>query len=204
MYFKKTLRIILRIFFRYDWWHTSPIENRKYVNDIITEVNKHNSRDLLLEIGCGLGDIIGNSKFQNKLFYDTDQNVLNAARFIHKFRKLKSHNEFKVFDFLKHSIKDSRIYDVVVLVNWLHTYDSVTVAPKIKAVVNNNMKKDSLLIFDLIPPTSSNLFNRSAGQFFHHSVGDLIKEKDFDIKILDGYRFDRQIVIAKLRKFIVK
>ena len=66
-YLKKIIRMILMLFFKFEWWHTSPIDNRKYAMDIVSKLNDRSSRGSLIEIGCGLGDILANAKFK-KIF----------------------------------------------------------------------------------------------------------------------------------------
>ena len=94
LYFKKLFRIILMLFFRFDYWHTSPLDNRKYAIDIISKLNRRASRESLIEIGCGLGDILTKAHYDRKYFYDISPEVLSAAAFLQKFSKISSINMF--------------------------------------------------------------------------------------------------------------
>ena len=85
-YLKKIIRMILMLFFKFEWWHTSPIDNRKYAMDIVSKLNDRSSRGSLIEIGCGLGDIWLTQNLK-KYFYDLSPNVLRAARFLQNFSK---------------------------------------------------------------------------------------------------------------------
>lgn len=190
-YLSKAVRIFLRLFFKFDWWHTSPLENRKYASDIIAEVNNYEHKGVVVEVGCGLGDIIGNLKFQRKFFFDVSENALNAARFMQRFRRVDSDNQFKVFNLFEDVINESIKCDVIIIVNWIHAFESAILAPAFHRIVEKNMKSGSTLVFDLLPP--------EAGHLHHHQISDLINDESFQIKIFDGYRFGRRIVFATLR-----
>lgn len=197
IYIKKVVRIILKFLFKFDWWHTSPIENREYAQDIIKQANKHESKNAVIEIGCGLGDIISNLNFKNRFFYDISKNALDAAQFMQHFRNFNSNSKdfFEVFDLFSNSIDESIKCDIIIIVNWIHAFDSVLLAPKIKNLINNNMHSGSLLIFDIVSDKNNENFNN---KIFQHNVGDLIDEKYFEVRILDGYRFGRRLVLARL------
>ena len=49
-------------------WHTSPAKRRQYVSDIIEIANRIRARDVIMEIGCGLGDIVGNVITEDDIF----------------------------------------------------------------------------------------------------------------------------------------
>ena len=191
LYFKKLFRIVLMLFFRFDWWHTSPIDNRKYARDIISELNRRVSRGSLIEIGCGLGDILAKANYNRKYFYDVCPKVLNAAKFEQNFSRSSSINSFKTFNFLTDAVEISLKFDAIVLVNWIHGYDSETLKSRLTKIVNNNLNKKGLIVFDIIDNNTSYKFN--------HSVNDLIDLQIFDIVILDGYPFGRKLVLAELK-----
>ncbi|MBR51939.1 MAG: hypothetical protein CMD58_05435 [Gammaproteobacteria bacterium] len=190
-YFKKIIRMILMIFFKFEWWHTSPIDNRKYAMDIVSKLNARSSRGSLIEIGCGLGDILANAKFKKKFFYDLSPNVLRAARFLQNFSKKKSINSFKTFNFLTDSLDTDLNFDAVVLVNWIHGFESEGLKKSINSIVKNNLNTKGLIVFDIIENNKDYKFN--------HAVSDLIDEEKFVITILDEYPFGRKLVFAELK-----
>lgn len=196
IYLKKFIRIFLRLLFKFERWHTSPLENREYAMDIIKLVNKNETKNVVLEIGCGLGDIIGSLDFKNRLFYDYSENALNAAKFMQLFSNLKNKPKdfYEVFDIFSDKVDESIECNVVIMVNWIHAYDSSLLAPKIDNLIKNNMHSKGLLVFDIISDADNKHFKNKT---FHHKVGDLINEANFDIKILDGYRFGRRLVFAR-------
>jgi SAM-dependent methyltransferase len=191
IYFNKILRIVLLLIYRFDWWHTSPLDNRKYAKDIILELNKRSERGSLIEIGCGLGDILGKAKYDRKYFYDISPNVLSAAKFLQKFSQPPSINTYKKFDFLIDTLASNLRFDAIVLVNWIHGYDRDILKSHLNKIVNNNLNKNGLIIFDVVEDNSNYKFN--------HSATDLLDLQQFNFRILDGYPFGRKIVFAELK-----
>lgn len=118
IYFTRLFRRCLRLVFNFDRWHLSTLMERKYALDIIEYLNKlpPAQRINVIEIGCGLGDIIRNLHFENKIGYDRDKNVLKAARFLNyiTFSRTKI---FK-FSFPSSSLQDK--HNAVIMVNWIH------------------------------------------------------------------------------------
>ena len=191
LYFKKFFRIILLLIFRFQWWHTSPLDNRKYALDVINELNQKHDRDSVIELGCGLGDILGKAHYRKKFFYDISQNALNAAEFLQRFSLVKSTNTYKKFDFLTESLNLNLKFDAVVLVNWIHGYDCQLIKSRLNKIINNNLNKKGLVIFDVI--------DNNLNYKINHSPGDLIDINNFNVKIRKGYPFGRNLVIAQLK-----
>ena len=191
LYFKKLLRIILMLFFKFEWWHTSPIDNRRYAIDIISKLNARISRGSLIEIGCGLGDILAHAKFERKYFYDLSPNVLRAAEFLQNFSKKKSKNSYKTFNFLTDRLDVDLKFDAVVLVNWIHGFESEGLKRSLKRIVKNNLNEKALIVFDIIENNKSYKFN--------HSISDLIDTNKFVITTLEGYPFGRKLIFAELK-----
>ena len=70
----------------FDKWHLSNFKERTYVLSTVNRINEliqdgKVSSGTVLEIGCGLGDIISSIRWQNKLGYDVDK--ILAARILH-------------------------------------------------------------------------------------------------------------------------
>ena len=191
LYFKKLFRIILMLFFRFDYWHTSPLDNRKYAIDIISMLNRRVSRESLIEIGCGLGDILTKAHYDRKYFYDISPEVLSAAAFLQKFSKISSINSFKTFNFLTDTVEKDVKFDAIVLVNWIHGFESEALKYRLNNIVNNNLNKKGLIVFDIIENNPSYKFN--------HTASDLIDLQKFDITTFDKYPFGRKLVFAELK-----
>ena len=179
------------LFFRFEWWHTSPLDNKKYALDIIQELDSFPNRGSILELGCGIGDIIGKVQYKNKYFFDISMNALNAAKFLQKITFKRSNNFYKVFDFLNASIDQNIQLDAVLLVNWIHGIESKLVYNRLIELINNNLKEGGVIIFDVIEDNSKYSFN--------HSIDSIIDSYKFNIKVIDGYRFGRKLIFATLK-----
>ena len=179
------------VFFKFEWWHTSPIENRKYAIDIISNLNDRPSRGSLIEIGCGLGDILAHAEFEKKYFYDLSPNVIRAAKFLQNFSKKKSENYFKTFNFFTDILDEDLKFDVVVLVNWIHGFESEDIRYSLNSLVKNNLNDKGLIVFDIIENNTSYKFN--------HTASDLLDLEKFSITVLDGYPFGRKLIFAELK-----
>lgn len=113
---KRTIRKMLRYCFGYDKWQDSPINERPYALWILKNIDSIISTDYnccIVEVGCGLGDIISGLYSENAQCYgfDVSLEVIRAARFLH--RKVS----FEVG-----TIEDVELgeIDVFIMVNFTH------------------------------------------------------------------------------------
>ena len=185
--FKKIARTCLMCIYRFEKWHTSPAENRDYVKNIIEILIKKKSRNSVVEIGCGLGDIIRKVDYKKKYYLDLSPNVLEAAKFLTIFSKFRSEDSFCVFDF----VTDSFLHpvDAVVLVNWIHNIDPDTLKNRIDVIVNDVLNESGFLIFDIVDENRNYQFN--------HKISDLLVREDLVIREYECNKFDRRIVVAE-------
>lgn len=112
--FKSLIRFF-RLFFKIDGWHGMHNRfNRPYKQDLINylQENKFNN---VLEIGCGIGEIIGNSKAKKSLGLDIDNEVVKLATLLYPKTRFIT-GDANIIDTSIH-------YDCVVIVNWIHNFD---------------------------------------------------------------------------------
>jgi ubiquinone/menaquinone biosynthesis C-methylase UbiE len=126
---------IKEIYFKYlqrkygfQQWHITPINFRPYAISIVKYLNRQ-SKNKVVEIGCGLGEIIGNIKDCNRIGVDIDENVISAARKIY-------HNvQFDVGTF--ENIKNQSI-DYLITVNFIHLISPEELKEKYRFLCKNN------------------------------------------------------------------
>ena len=188
---RKLFRVILIAVFRIDWWHASLLYHRAYARDVISNLNKRSDRTSILELGCGLGEIIGNANYKKKYFFDISIRVLRAAKFLQIISFQRSSNVYKVFDLLKDTVDRQLKFDGIVLVNFTHGYDKKDLYPCLERLVSFNLNRGGVLIFDVI--VNNPVYRHN------HSINDLIDVDKFSIEVLDGYRFGRKLVLATLK-----
>ncbi len=74
----------------FDTWHLSPYELRKYAQAVVKYVNTHReSHDEVVDIGCGLGEVIRNIKTDNRYGYDLSKEVIECAKTLDKTGTIK-------------------------------------------------------------------------------------------------------------------
>ena len=144
---KKLSRRILYGIFKFDFWHTSILEDRPYAVDIVEFCNKRSSRNSILEIGCGLGDIIRKANYGQKWGFDKDYNVIRAARFLSNFNKFKN-IEFEVFNFPDTELKIT--VDVIIMVNWPFLFDSSFLEQHLRKYFMKNLTPGGHIIIDTL------------------------------------------------------
>lgn len=73
-------------------WHTLPAEARPYAMDIIRFVNEQVADDsVVVEIGCGVGDILSKIKRGQCIGFDIDEAVVTAATRLHSNKRTEYH-----------------------------------------------------------------------------------------------------------------
>ena len=184
IYLTKIIRIILKLLFGFDYWHTSPKENRDYIlyaNKIIKlKKNKKNIAD----IGCGIGDISYNLESSYVDYYDKSKEVLKYLK-IRNF--LKKNKNFYQFDFTLDKLLKQ--YDVIILLNFTHNIIEETLHKKILEFFKVNLKKNGFLILDVIEQNKNYKYNHKLNLFFENN-------KMKRVFISKKMRFNRRIIVV--------
>ena len=103
--------------FKLDPWHAhAPYSCRPYKKVVVDLVNSLKP-ERVVEVGCGLGDILSRIEARDRLGLDADATVVRAARFLHpgKVRWLHGRAE----DIARALPADGDI-DCLIMVNWIH------------------------------------------------------------------------------------
>ncbi len=117
--------ILLQKIYKFDKWHVrGNYYCRSYKSNIIDFLNKYEFENVV-EVGCGLGDILSRVKSKYKLGIDSDINVIKAASFLH------SGVDFKIDSFENLCIDNLVSCDLLILINWIHNLDPITLENKI-------------------------------------------------------------------------
>lgn len=67
--------------YQFDSWHISPYELRKYAQVTAAYINEHKP-EAVVDIGCGLGEILRHIQCPVKKGFDEQQAVLDAAKLL--------------------------------------------------------------------------------------------------------------------------
>lgn len=171
--YRKRLYKVLQKIFKFDKWHISSIKERDYAMYLVKYIND-NLYDLayskkIIEVGCGLGDIISSVKIKNteKIGYDLSAKVIRIAKIIHPNCK------FNVGSF--NEINNEKIA-VLIAVNFLHGFDEHTIEEWFNYVIQNN--DIDMIVVDKVqtPPYEYShdyevLFNKMGYRLSHKSHG---------------------------------
>jgi len=175
----------LRKKYNFDAWHaSSPIESKPYKRQAVELVNEYGKSNIV-EIGCGLGEILAELKSPNRVGVDYDKEVINAAN--HLFGK---HIKFLDHDFNNIDSIDFpfREIDFLLLINWTHEMAWSTIEKKIKQL--NTKYPIGRILIDTIKEGHSDYPH-------HHKVEDL-KKLGTIVKSVDGCDGVRVIFIIEL------
>jgi hypothetical protein len=172
----------LRFFFKFDQWHISSLKERKYALDIIDFLNNRpcEQRRSAIEVGCGLGDIIRNLKFRTKFGLDRENNVLSAARFLNFIAFKKA--SFSDFFFPSSSLNGE--YDVIIMVNWIHSIAPELLKQTINEYFTCHLLENGCIVIDTV---------QAENYKFNHDIKYLTSDLPCEIIKIGDYINQREV-----------
>lgn len=178
---------ILQFYFKFDKWHVSPLLKRKYASDLIVHVNKITNikEKSVAEIGCGLGSIVANINAKSRFGYDQEKAVIDAARFVDKFKRQKT--TYSVFDFPNEKMKQK--VDIIMMVNWIHNIPNDVMKVEMEKMFVENLNPGGMIITDSV--------DNERYKFFH-DFESMFDQSIYSINCIGVYPANRKLyVIAK-------
>ena len=145
---RKIARKILRRFYGFDGWHVGHA-GEVYAADIVRYLNAQPEaeRGAVVEIGCGLGDILRRLRFRDRLGLDRDTGALAAARFLARLRGARQ-PRFEAFDFPGDRLTGT--YDCVIMVNWIHEIDPAALRGAVHAIHAHHLREGGRIVLDTV------------------------------------------------------
>lgn len=186
--FKFFIRYLYYFLFKFDKWHLSTYQERFYAKSIVKYINikTRNQRNNIVEIGCGLGDITRRIRIKKKLGLDEDEKVLKAARLISCLQG-KFNIKYEVFVFPTSSFDG--LYDVIVMVNWIHNVEPEVLKKKVEEYFFNNLTPNGEIILDTVQDKEYK---------YNHSITYLTS--DMKTQIFRIGEFERNREVYAIRK----
>ena len=135
-FFEALRNKILQVIYGFDPWHvTGNFHARPYKADVVKLIESV-PHECVVEIGVGLGDILGRVSAPTRLGIDRDPQVLKAARFCVNGSVSFAVADFASPDQLVAACRTCGItkIDVLVLVNWIHMIDIETIEATMHAL----------------------------------------------------------------------
>lgn len=131
---------LLALYFKFDPWHAeAPFSCRAYKQTVVDLVNGL-APGTVVEIGCGLGELLHRIEAPRKYGYDIDDGAIRAARFLYgKHIKFINGGGAQV---------DQESIDVLVLVNWIHALRPTQLSDLLAPLLS----RSNYLVLDAIDP----------------------------------------------------
>ena len=129
----------IRRVFRFDAWHANaPYACRPYKKSVVELANSLHP-NTVVEVGCGLGEILSRIKAQCRYGLDSDARVVRAARFMHPRGIVWIAGAAAT---LKEQMGPVACIDCLIMVNWIHNLSPeelasilVPLLPKIRFLI---------------------------------------------------------------------
>jgi len=184
-FLEKIRNYLLKIYFRFDGWHVGATYHFRPYKAQVVEVVNQLCPISVVELGCGLGDILSRINSSLKYGIDIDPGVIRAARFINK----------KGCDFFCADLLYSDVHldlnidrvDCVIMVNFTHNLTFKQINKLINRVSENVTLK--YMVIDIIKP--------GFGYKYSHSIAEL-KGVGQVIEVFEGLDGIRNFVLLRL------
>ena len=134
--------------YSFDVWHAvTPYEARSYKKTVVELASKLEV-DSVVEIGCGLGEILARIDSKNKFGVDRELAVIDAAN--HLYKKQCQFYDIDLDDFIAEFPHDN--FELLIMVNWVHEIPWVNLKQKIKDIHTKFHNK--FLLIDAVDNTA--------------------------------------------------
>lgn len=184
-------RILLQKLFRFDKWHTATYESRPYAKTVVEILNSLHQRGNVVEIGCGLGDILRRLAFKNKLGLDQDKRILRAAKMLGIFDNI-GNGKITFQQYMFPSEELPGMFDAVVMVNWIHHLSPEILKRAVDNIFLKNLKTHGILVLDVVANKSYQ---------FNHDWKFLTEKLNCAIRLVGPFEYGRQLVFIEKREY---
>jgi SAM-dependent methyltransferase len=181
---RRAPRWMLRTAYGFDAWHTIPRGAKPYIKDIVAFLNGRpaTSRLRVVEIGCGLGDILRALRYEVRLGLDVDERVLRGARLLSRMQRQPV--IYRRFDLLSDRLEME--WDAIVIVNWPHLIPPEPLADIFREAIGR-LCRDGVLIVDTVDDPE---------YAHHHSIEYLTAGLSCAVSVLGRYPRGRTVFIV--------
>jgi len=115
----------LRCVFGFDPWHARATYACRPYKKCIVDLANSLHPVTVVEVGCGLGEILGRINAENRFGVDLDARVIRAARFLRPRRIVWMVGSAAKLD---ERIAPAGLIDCLIMVNWIHNLSSAELA----------------------------------------------------------------------------
>ena len=166
-------RYLMRLFLPFDPWHRMPLAAKDYAVGIIEHLNSlpRNRRGRVADIGYGLGDILLNLAFHERLGLDSDPAVLKAAGFIRRSHR-RGKARFAAFSFPEDRLEGC--FDAVILTNWPHSIPPDPLKTGVSRLFRDNVNPGGCLVIDTV--SKDGYPYRHTAEFLLGDLGGVVEQ----------------------------
>lgn len=105
--------------YKFDYWHVGATYHlRPYKSEVVNIVNSIKPKTVI-EIGCGLGDILHYVNASQKIGIDTDKNVIKAAKLLYKGISFHT-GSLEASSIIESETYNTQSIDILIMINWTH------------------------------------------------------------------------------------
>ncbi|GII83252.1 hypothetical protein Ssi03_12420 [Sphaerisporangium siamense] len=130
----KALQFPLSLVFGADRWHLRGFHTTNYKKMAVEIARTVPGRlDVAVEVGCGLGDVLGRVRARRRLGFDIDRGVIAWARFLR--RPGGTRPEFAVGSFdalIRHEVRE---IDLLITLGWFHYMPDDWIGQQMRALL---------------------------------------------------------------------
>ena len=179
--FEVIYNLFLQLIYKFDKWHSfSPYHSRIYKTIVVDMVNKNISESsTVVDIGCGLGDIISRVNTNSRYGYDISNKIIKAAIFKNK-KDINFHNG-SILDVNSNSKIKS--ISILILVNWTHGIDGAAIVNDIKKL-NKSKQIKFILVDELYKTTSKEPKFHNYSVYFNNFAKEIERQDDMESRNL--------------------
>ena len=190
--FHRLARGLLQRVYGFDRWHVGHA-GETYGVDIVRYLNARPEADrhAVVEIGCGLGDIIRRLRFQRRLGLDRDPGAVAAARMLARFQR-GAGLRFDVFEFPGGPLPAD--YNAIIMVNWIHEIEPARLRQAVHACFADHLRAGGCLILDTV---------RDSAYTYNHDVRTLAPP-EATVDRLGQYPRGRDVWAVRKRQLVYR
>lgn len=178
-------RGLLQRIYGFDRWHVGHA-GEEYAADIVRYLNARPEvdRHAIVEIGCGLGDILRRLRSRTRLGLDRDRAALSAARTLGFFQR-GSGLRLEPFNFPDSSLSGK--YNAIIMVNWIHEIDPVRLGHAVRGYFADHLADNGCLILDTV---------RDSAYTYNHDIRTLAPPEAI-VERLGRYARGREVWVVR-------
>lgn len=169
---KRKIFKLLQKLYGFNEWHIEPVNFRPYALSIINNLSKNKNNLPIVELGCGLGEIIGAIDKRNEKYgYDISNSVLKVAKI------LQPKVEFKNGSFQNVEIGKIGCF---IMVNFIHCINPKELKENINSILKENDVE--MFVIDVIRNSTRSMYK------YEHDGNYLFDKKYFLQKRSKGFQ----------------